>query len=130
MWRSGFLCRAACCLPASPERAAAAGLGSAMQSSQSVNMVSIHSADWRMCSQHWFHFEAPPQSLPIPSCVFCTQAVGDRARVLETQLRTVMVPYHCVGRAREVKGARPCLDSKRQKGHCSLLMTPLLMFGR
>lgn len=42
-----------------------------MQSSQSVNMVSIHSADWRMCSQHWFHFEPPPLG-PSPSPHVCS----------------------------------------------------------
>lgn len=57
----------------------------------------------------------PPQSLPIPSYVFCTQAVGDRARVLETVADCVMVPYHCAGRARGVKGARPCLTAKGRR---------------
>lgn len=71
----------------------------------------------------------PPHPL---MCVLHTGSGRQGQSPWDTVADCVMVPYHCAGRARGAKGARPCLDSKRQKGHCSPLMTPLffLMFGR
>lgn len=86
----------------------------------SVYMVSIHSEDCRSVPSTGFTFNSPPCPPHSPSCVFCTPVMGDRARVLGTQLHRLCGAFPlCRGR-----GVKEDWQ-EAERGQCFSLMIPL-----
>ena len=90
MWRSGFLCRAACCLPVSTQR----GSSSAQlcHAVFSVYMVSIHE-ECRSVSSTGFTLSFPPS--PPLLCILHTGSGETGPESLGHSCIDCVVPSHC-----------------------------------
>lgn len=100
MRRSGFLCRAACCLPVSTQRAAAR-LSSAMQSSQCTWRASMQ--ECRSVPSTSFTLSLPPSTpLPSPMYVLHTGSGETGPESLGHSCTDCVVSSHCA----EEEGSR------------------------